>query len=916
MGESSKRNLKTIMKSVAITLIFIILLQLCTPIAIGVQLENNVQKLGKIASEQANDKNIQNKKETKEISETEPEIIGEIVEKRKLNEKHFLQSDGTIIAAVYPRDVHYEEDGKLIDIDNTLETINESDKNIANEEVTENNDEISTNEEIYQNKNNTVKVKFFKKSNKNNLVKLKIKNHNIKWSILNSKKVNAKKVEDNKPEDNKLNINKISSGTVKYEEILDNIDIQYNVISNSIKEDIILKNKLAINQEISFEFQTDNLKMEKTEDNRIVFSEENQESVLFLLEAPYMYDAKNEICNDIEVELIKDKDNKYKMTLKPNKEWLESKEREYPITIDPTVQTSLDYNHINDTYIFDGDTGYPNRHEAHILRVGSNNSISPYKAPVRSLIKFNLPNLNSGDQVIKAMLDICSYPDTNEWIPPTEEIQINVQKMTADWNVKTANWNELHDKVEPYIKDYVKYKYDSNNQIKFYYFDITSIVKDWYVTGNNYGVVLKDHTETYNSSHSDAYFYSSDVSSSYINARPMIQMVYRNQTGIEDYQTYHTQTVGRAGTVYTNDYNGNLVLTHQDVSTKGNLLPATVSHIYNTNNKDIDIGYGKGFRTNLSQTIKIVTIDNVEYAKYIDEDGTEHYFKKEGNEYKDEDGLGLTLTLDSNNINFIMKDKEKNILLFEKRINSFGENWHLRELKDAFGNKIEIQLNPNAWQDFRINKVVDAAGDELTFTYDDTLRLTKITDKAGKVTTFEYNSNYTVKQIKDPDGEISKYEYNQAYLLTSVKNIDNSHVDYEYYNEKSNRVKSIKEYSTQNELGKSINISYGYNITRFTDNKGYTNTYTFNNFGQTVSISDLGKDASNIDNAYGKMYKYGEKNNDKNKLTLEGNLISISNKENNLIKNGNFSNGLNYWGGVHTDSNDKVVNGKLTIWRK
>ena len=80
----------------------------------------------------------------------------------------------------------------------------------------------------------------------------------------------------------------------------------------------------------------------------------------------------------------------------------------------------------------------------------------------------------------------------------------------------------------------------------------------------------------------------------------MIQMVYRNQTGIEDYQTYHTQSIGRAGTVYTNDYNGNLVLTHQDSCTGGNLLPVTVNHVYNTNDKDVDIGYGKGYRLNLS----------------------------------------------------------------------------------------------------------------------------------------------------------------------------------------------------------------------------------------------------------------------------------------------------------------------------
>ena len=880
-----KRN-KTLVKITAIFLTAIIILQLFTPIALGIQEDNKTQIPEIIAEEQ-------NSKSTTELtnSEAETEIIGEITEKRTLNQKHFLQNDGSVVAAIYPTDVHYEQDGRLVDIDNSLEYIDED-------------------EGMYQNKDNTFRVKFSKKSNKNNLVKLKIKNHNIKWSLLNSNKVNATKESETKKENNKVNLNKVTSGTIQYENILENIDVEYNVVSKTIKENIILKSKSAINQEISFQFQTDNLKMEKTEDNRIVFSEENQEEVLFILKAPYMYDAKNEINSDIDVELKKENGNKYIMTLKPNKEWLESEEREYPIIIDPTVQTSLDYNHINDTYIFDGDTGYPNRHEAHLLRVGSNNVIIPNKSPTRSLVKFNLPNLNAGDQVVKAMLDICSYPDTNEWAPSTERIQINVHKMTTDWNVKTAHWNDLKDKYDSKAADYNIYKYDTNEPIKFYYFDITSIVKDWYVTGNNYGLVLKDNVETYNYPHSDAYFYSSDVSSSYTNARPMIQIIYRNQTGIEDYQTYHTQSIGRAGTVYTNDYNGNLVLTHQDASTSGNLLPVGVSHVYNTNNKDIDIGYGKGFRTNLSQKINLVTINNIQYAKYIDEDATEHYFKREGtsNTYKDEDGLSLTLTLENNN--FVMKDKENNTLTFQKRSNSLGENWHLKELKDSFGNKITIQLNSNTGQDFRIEKVTDGAGEEIIFTYDSNLRLTKITDKAGRVTTFTYNSNLNLTQINYHDNKKATYGYNSLNLLTSIKNIDNSHIDYEYHNEKSNRVKSIKEYSTQNELGKSLNIKYGSNITKFTDNKGYTNVYTFNNLGQTVSISDFGKDSNNIDKALGKMYKYEEQGNNKNKLTLDGNLFSISDKEKNLVKNGTFSSGMNNWTPTSCEANDKVVDGK------
>lgn len=61
------------------------------------------------------------------------------------------------------------------------------------------------------------------------------------------------------------------------------------------------------------------------------------------------------------------------------------------------------------------------------------------------------------------------------------------------------------------------------------------------------------------------------------------------------------------------------------------------------------------------------------------------------------------------------------------------------------------------------------------------------------------------------------------------------------------------------EWGNRLNISYGDNVTKFTDNNGYSNTYTFNNMGQTISISDFGKNSNDIDSSYGKMYQYGER---------------------------------------------------------
>lgn len=54
--------------------------------------------------------------------------------------------------------------------------------------------------------------------------------------------------------------------------------------------------------------------------------------------------------------------------------------------------------------------------------------------------------------------------------------------------------------------------------------------------------------------------------------------------------------------------------------------------------------------------------------------------------------------------------------------------------------------------------------------------------------------------------------------------------------------------------------------------------------------------------------------NDKNRLTLDGDLISIKEKENNLIVNGDFSNGLTNWNKTNCDDNDKVENGSFKFF--
>ena len=144
------------MKIIALTIVCVMISQLFPSIVFGIQQSNELQEENIITEEKVEEETKNElqedtkKEETKEEIETEQEETKqeeteekteqveieqeannrtglqvqdtkEIVEKRKLNEKHFLQKDGSIVASVYPMNVHYELNGKLDDINNSLE---------------------------------------------------------------------------------------------------------------------------------------------------------------------------------------------------------------------------------------------------------------------------------------------------------------------------------------------------------------------------------------------------------------------------------------------------------------------------------------------------------------------------------------------------------------------------------------------------------------------------------------------------------------------------------------------------------------------------------------------------------------------------------------------------------------------------
>ena len=86
---------------------------------------------------------------------TEGKILKEVVEKREKNVKTFQLDDYSFQAAIFPEAVHYLKDGKWEDIDDSMVDATDEDKN-----------------NVYENKENSYKIKIAKKASANKLVRI------------------------------------------------------------------------------------------------------------------------------------------------------------------------------------------------------------------------------------------------------------------------------------------------------------------------------------------------------------------------------------------------------------------------------------------------------------------------------------------------------------------------------------------------------------------------------------------------------------------------------------------------------------------------------------------------------------------------------------------------------------------------
>ena len=900
--------------------------------------------------------------EAGDLGEPGKVVLGEVTDRRGEREKHFRMNDGSFVAVDYGAPVHFTSDGGSTweDIDNTL---------------TQSRDDAG----LYTARNGESVRGFASELRDGRVMTVSDGAYSLRMYLAGSddsagtRAYNSASAAEISYPDAKTRGNEALSfaeqitpsklrADVLYRNVCDGVDLQYELYSRDVKETILI-NRTRDSYAFSFRLETDGLTPELTQDGSVELRNAGGETV-YLIPAPYMTDAAGAFSDAVSYALEKLASGSWALTVTADETWINAEARAFPVSIDPTVilYPYSGNNSILTSYVNSDRPTTASYCNAYYLRSGYCTN-TPYDPDCTGytvgLIYFKtLPKVPDNCIVTDAQLGLTQV-SYNGW-GNTNYHKLYATTISAPSNPTTylsgMNWNNY---IESILPNYAKLSGESDPTALDYQeeiqhagtetmYVITNAVQRWYDqndTSISRLLVLDDgHTNDTNARVTyGGYAYGSAYA-------PKIYVTYRNTVGIEGIYGYHTQNIGRAGTGYVNDFTMQPTLSVPIISAPSNTLPFSINLIYNgalsyshftsdTTNQYSDASNihtlyytnaktGFGWKTSVQQTVKYafyyVDGSYLKYLVYTDADGTEHYFNKtnSGTVYKDEDGLGLTITTYNLNL-FTMNDKEGNTWEF-----TYG---YLTRYADDNGNQlfyaydgVNYSAGSTAWKPannsstHRVTGVwrKNDGGDlqkVATLTYDGEY-LSTIKDAANRPTTLEYDNGQLVS-LHFPDGNCASYTYSSwtnaddrtYYRLSQA--CDNEAGYKINYNYRGNRplhvVYYIENTKSGNDwiTGQRVNCYQEYaNYSRFRyfdaneyngDGKFVTLHY-FDSWGRTVNVVTMNPEETGIlgvsTGAYTENEEGGSKN---NRLT---NAASAGIQSTNMLQNADIEHATDLYG--------------------
>jgi RHS repeat-associated protein len=755
-------------------------------------------------------------------------VLGEMTDRRGESEKHFRMNDGSFTAVDYGAPVHFtEDDGETWnDIDNTLVLSRDDDELYT----AENGDSVRgfasnlQDGRIFTVANGNYSIQMGLASDTDNADG---ENRNVSASAEISYPDEKNRGNEEMPFAEQVTPEKLRAD-VLYRNVYDGVDLSYTLYSYNIKETIVL-NQPRSSYSFPFTLDAEGLTPVLLEDSSIELRTADGE-VIYLIPAPFMTDAAGAESDAVSYALEEADSGSWALTVIADSEWINDEARSFPVAIDPTIIDKVTWSAqgIGVTYVVSGEPSTKHTHHQSLWF-----GYTPYAGLYEHQIYVGwdaLPTVPFGSEVINARLYMGQLD--YQAVGPSSMIGEIHAVSSSRPNDYSTNYNWICDldwnhkpTLDNTVIDYTVM--DSTTVSRYIPWDITELVKAWYVQGNTQtraaGIKLFNV-----SSYSSSYYATAKFHGYGSSTGPLFVVTYRDLTGIEPYYTYQSLGADRAGSAYISDYTGALTTVTPLVSYASTVNPFSLNLIYNSSyfaesdslyDTPQQMGYGffmgSGTRLNLMQKVQYVDLqyeldgnETKRYIKYTDGDGTAHYFapdeEKQNNEpqgsptyYYDEDGLGLKIKEYATDY-FQMEDDRGNRMFF-----ICG---YLTILIDANGNRYDIF--------FRHSDGTMGSSGYPTYSGDriDHVEQTNIGESDSiQVASFQYevvNGQKVLRSITDASGSIYQFNYSGNRLQAIKRKLfdESNYKDYVEYAYSGNGFRMTKLTDCISDF--SINLSY------------------------------------------------------------------------------------------------------------
>ena len=267
----------------------------------------------------------------------------------------------------------------------------------------------------------------------------------------------------------------VKDNAILYNEVYEDTDVQYTVLDNNIKEDIVLQ-KPSEKDVYEYELQIPGCEAEIKDNQVYIYSKgKSVTNAKYLLEAPSMEDASGEISFQIILEL-REENGKTILSVKPDMEWLLSEERQYPVRIDPTpveIQKSaftmigVEEGSPNSQI---GDNNYPYVGFDDGIKSGNLEAFGSAHQNCRTYIKVN----DNFSQIPKdSKIDSATFSVSQRTAFSGGQSQFGLYRVDQSWN-ESITW-----KTKPTALTFQDVQNASSSRNTYVNYNVKDLVNDW-----------------------------------------------------------------------------------------------------------------------------------------------------------------------------------------------------------------------------------------------------------------------------------------------------------------------------------------------------------------------------------------------------------------------------------------------------